>query len=145
MNTTRTLVSGALLALAGSLLATAPALAGGDPGYEIGTITVDRSATFDADLIRIGGSYTCLGAGDRIGELSFEILLRDGSATPLQVVPDLTCDGGSHRWDSAAPVGAAGVASGRATFWAGITVCESPDGPCPAKLVEDRITLRPAR
>jgi len=145
MNISRSLLASAFVTATAVVLAGSPAHAGGDPGYEIGTITVDHTATVDDDLATIGGSYTCSGAGDRIGSLSFQLLLREGAPTDLQTVDGLTCDGASHRWDTVTAVGAGRVPSGAATFWGGITVCETPDGPCPMTLVEARVILKRAR
>ena len=102
MRITRAFVAGTVATLVISLGTAGSAVAGGDPGYEIGTITVDRIATVDDDLVTLAGSYTCSGAGDRIGSLSFEILMRDGSSTDIQTVSELSCDGAPHRWDSVA-------------------------------------------
>lgn len=144
MKITRAFVAGTVATLVISLGTAGSARAGGDPGYEIGTITVDRIATVDDDLVTLAGSYTCSGAGDRIGSLSFEILMRDGSSTDIQTVSELSCDGAPHRWDSVA-VGTGRIDTGAATFWGSITVCESADGPCPTQLIDQRFTLKPAR
>jgi hypothetical protein len=111
---------------------------------EIGTITVDRVATVDDDLITLAGCSTCSGVGDRIGSLSFEILMRDGSSTDIQTVSGLSCDGAPHWWHSVAH-GSGRIHTGTATFWGSITVCEPADGPCPTQLIDQRLTLKPAR
>lgn len=142
MNTTRMLGSGAGIALALSLLAVAPAQAGGDPGYPVGTISVDRTAVLDGDALRVGGSYACEGAGDRIGTLGFEVLLRGGFSTDRVELASLVCDGAPHAWASDVPVDGATTPLGAATFWGSVQVCETPDGPCPMKLVEQRLVVR---
>ncbi|EWT02101.1 hypothetical protein N865_07005 [Intrasporangium oryzae NRRL B-24470] len=143
MNTTRILGSGAGAALALSLLTVAPAQAGGDPGYPVGTISVERTAVLDGDTLRVGGSYTCEGAGDRIGTLGFEVQFRGGSSTERVEVTSLRCDGASHAWATDVPVEGGSTPLGSSTFWGSIQVCETPDGPCPMKLVEERVVVRP--
>ena len=144
MNVSRTLAASAFVAVSAAVLAGSPAQAGGDPGYEIGTVTVDRTATIDADRTAIGGTYTCNGAGDRIGSLSFQLLQRNLPPTEVETITGLTCDGAAHRWSFAAAIGTGDIRSGSATFWGDISVCESPEGPCPAKHVDQRIILRRA-
>ena len=61
MNVSRTLAASAFVAVSAAPSRGRPAQAGGDPGYEIGTVTVDRTATIDADRTAIGGTYTCNG------------------------------------------------------------------------------------
>ena len=142
MNKARMLGSGAGVALALSLLSVAPAQAGGDPGYPIGTISVDRTAVLDGDVLRLGGSYTCEGAGDRIGTLGFEVLLRGGTSTDRVELTSLVCDAAPHAWATDVAVDGTSTPLGSATFWGSVQVCETPDGPCPMTLVEERLVVR---
>lgn len=142
MKTARMIGSSAGVALALSLLAVAPARAGGDPGYPVGTVSADRTAVLDGGFVSIAGSYTCEGVGDRIGTLGFEVMFRGGSATGSGGLTSLLCDGASHAWAADVAVDGTVTRLGPATFLGWVQVCESPDGPCPMKLSEQRVVIR---
>jgi hypothetical protein len=141
MNVSRSLLASAVVTVSTAVLTGSPAHAGGDPGYDIGTVSIDRTATVNADLVALSGTYACTGAGDRIGSLSFQLLLRDRPPTDVHTIEGLICDGAQHRWGAGATVPGGRVQTGAATFWGGIAVCESPEGPCPMEPVDERVII----
>lgn len=135
MSKARTLVIGAAVAIAASLLSLAPAHAGGAP--DLGVVTVDPVAVFSGDTATLTGTYTCTYPGS--GTIGFELLLRGGASTQEASFP-AECDGSVHAWRTTTR--GDGMTPGPATFWGHLEVCDA-NGDCPWNLVEERVTLRP--
>lgn len=134
--------AGVATVLAASMLSAPAALAGGEPDYPVGGVSVDTRVALGGDILTLGGSYWCEGAGDRLGAFSVDVY-QAGGPVAAATVGSLICDGTEHAWQVA--VQATEARPGRALAHGLLQVCESDAGPCPGVLFEEDVVLRPGR